>query len=325
MEISRRRAIGVIGAIGLSGQADAYAQSDWPSKPLKLVMPHAPGGPTDVVGRAFAAHISRTLGQQMYVESKLGAAGNIGTEYVARAAPDGYTVLYQTSGITIVPVLYKKLNFDPLHSFVPVAMPASINTVIVVNNDVPVKSFAEFVQYLKAHPGKLSFGSGGSGNITHLGIEVLLQRLGASAVHIPYKGTALAMADLLGGSVQFMLDALSSSYPFIKDGKVRAIAVGGAQRSPLLPDVPTVAESGLAGYAMSTWQCVLLPAGTSAVIVQRLNAAVNQAATDPELQKQFGAIGVQMHQSSPVQFGAYMREEVERWAKIARSVGIQPE
>jgi tripartite-type tricarboxylate transporter receptor subunit TctC len=325
MEMNRRSAIGAIGAVGLACLSEAHAQGDWPARPLKLVMPHAPGGPTDVVGRAFAVHISRTLGQQMYVESKLGAAGNIGTEYVARAAPDGYTALYQTSGITIVPALYKKLNFDPLRSFVPVAMPASINTVIVVNNDVPVKSFAEFVQYLKANPGKLSFGSGGNGNITHLGIEVLLQMLGANAVHIPYKGTAPAMADLLGGNVQFMLDALSSSYPFIKDGKVRAIAVGGAQRSALLPDVPTVAESGFEGYAMSTWQCVLLPAGAPDAIVQRLNAAVNKAAADPELQKQFGSIGVQMHQSTPAQFGAYMREEVARWAQVARSVGIQPE
>lgn len=325
MEMNRRRAMGAMGALGWACLPDAHAQGDWPSRPLKLVMPHAPGGPTDVVGRAFAAHISRTLGQQMYVESKLGAAGNIGTEYVARAAPDGYTALYQTSGITIVPALYKKLNFDPLRSFVPVAMPASINTVIVVNNDVPVKSFAEFVQYLKANPGRLSFGSGGNGNITHLGIEVLLQMLGASAVHIPYKGTAPAMADLLGGNVQFMLDALSSSYPFIKDGKVRAIAVGGARRSALLPDVPTVAESGLEGYAMSTWQCVLLPAGAPDAIVQRLNAAVNRAAADPELQKQFGSIGVQMHQSTPAQFGAYMREEVARWTQVARSVGIQPE
>lgn len=325
MEMNRRRAMGAIGAAGLACLSDAHAQGDWPSRPLKLVMPHAPGGPTDVVGRAFAAHISRTLGQQMYVESKLGAAGNIGTEYVARAAPDGYTALYQTSGITIVPALYKKLNFDPLRSFAPVAMPASINTVIVVNNDVPVKSFTEFVQYLKANPGRLSFGSGGNGNITHLGIEVLLQMLGASAVHIPYKGTAPAMADLLGGNVQFMLDALSSSYPFIRDGKVRAIAVGGAQRSALLPDVPTVAESGIEGYAMSTWQCVLLPAGAPDAIVQKLNAAVNKAAADPELQKQFGSIGVQMHQSTPAQFGAYMRDEVARWARVARSVGIQPE
>ncbi|QIL80233.1 tripartite tricarboxylate transporter substrate binding protein [Diaphorobacter sp. HDW4A] len=325
MELNRRQAMAAMGALGSIGFSSAQAQSDWPNKPVKLVMPLAAGGPTDVVGRALAAHIGRTLGQSVYVESKLGAAGNIGTEFVARAAPDGYTALYQTSGITIVPVQYKKLNFDPLRSFAPVAMPASINTVIVVSNDLPVKNFAEFVQYLKAHPGKLSYGSGGNGNITHLGIEVLLQMLGASAVHVPYKGTAPAMADLLGGSVQFMLDALSSSYPFIKDSRVRAIAVGGAQRSPLLPDVPTVAEGGLAGYAMSTWQCVLLPAGTPDAIVQKLNAAVNKAVMDPELQKQFSSIGVQLHQSTPAQFGGYMKDEVARWAQVAKSVGIQPE
>ena len=328
MTTNRRYFLQATSALGLATlgvSPYAHASSEWPDKPIKLIMPLAPGGPTDVLGRSLAVKMGQTLGQPVIVENKLGASGNIGTEFVARAAPDGYTALYQTSGITIVPQLYKKLNFDPLTSFAPVAMPAKITTVIVVNNDLPVRNFKEFVQYLKAHPDRMSFGSGGKGNITHLGVEVLLQMLQAKAVHVPYKGTAPAMTDLLAGNIQFMLDALSSSYPYIKEGRVRAIAISGPERSPLLPDLPTVAESGLPDYAMATWQCVLLPAGTPQPIVQKLNAAVNAATADPQLNKQFAAIGVQLQQSTPESFEAYMRTEVSKWAAIARSVGIAPE
>lgn len=330
METNRRRALGTLGALGALGTLGhlprAFAADEaWPSKPLKLVMPHAPGGPTDVVARALAPHIGRALGQTIYVESRLGAAGNVGTEYVARSAPDGYTMLYQTSGLAIVPALYKKLNYDPLRSFVPVAMPASINIVLLVKNGLPVNNFAEFMQYLKANPGKLSYGSGGLGNITHLAVEVLLQALGTSAVHVPYKGTAPAMVDLLGGQIDFMLDAINTGYPYVKDGRARAVAVTGASRSPLLPNLPTVAEAGVPGYAMSTWQCMLLPAGTPAPIVSALNAAVNKAAADEALQKQFAALGVQLQQSTPAQLKARLRTDIAAWAKVAQAAGLQPE
>ncbi|MBB3182033.1 tripartite-type tricarboxylate transporter receptor subunit TctC [Variovorax sp. Sphag1AA] len=161
------------------------------------------------------------------MKSRVGASGNIGTEFVARAAPDGYTVLHQTSGLAIVPALFKKLPFDPLASFAPVAMPADINVILLVENSLPVTDLPSFLQYLKAHPGKLSCGSGGRGNITHLAVEVLLQKLGTTAVHVPYKGTAPAMTDLLGGQIDFMLDAINTAYPYVKDGRVRAIAVTG--------------------------------------------------------------------------------------------------
>lgn len=326
--IQRRQFVQTLAVLGLGTVAplsQANDSTNWPRKPIKLVMPLAPGGPTDVVGRALAAKMSPVLGEQVIVENKLGAAGNIGTEFVARAASDGYTALYQTSGITIVPQLYKKLNFDPVRSFMPVALPAKITTVIVVNNDLPVRNFQEFVAYLKAHPGKLSYGSGGKGNITHLGVEVLLEMLQGSAVHVPYKGTAPAMTDLLAGNIQFMLDALSSSYPYIESGRVRAIAISGPERSPLLPALPTVAESGLPDYAMSTWQCILLPAGTPDAIAEKLNHAANAAAADEQLQKQFNAIGVQLQQSNRNELATFMQTEVKRWARIAQSVGITPE
>lgn len=328
MRTNRRLALksmGMLGSLAALTPARVAAQPAFPTRPVKLVMPHAAGGPTDLMARAIAAHASQTLGQQMFVESRVGASGNIGTEFVARAEPDGYTVLYQTSGITIVPALFKKLNYDPLRSFAPVAMPASINVVLLAGPALPVNNFAEFAKHLKANPGKLTYGSGGTGNITHLGVEVLLQALGASAVHVPYKGTAPAMADLLGGQIHFMLDAVSTAWPYVKDRRVTALAVTGAERSPLMPNLPTVRESGLAIQPMATWQCVLAPAGTPPAVVDILNRAVNAAAADQELQRRHAAQGVQLQTSTPAQVQSYMRAEVERWAGVARGAGIVPE
>nr|WP_269475604.1 tripartite tricarboxylate transporter substrate-binding protein [Variovorax sp. PBL-E5] len=273
----------------------------------------------------MAPHIGTALGQTLFVESRVGASGNIGTEYVARAAPDGYTVLYQTSGLAIMPALFRKLPYDPLAGFAPVTMPADINVILRVRNSLPVADLSSFLQYLKDHPGKLSYGSGGRGNITHLAVEVLLRQLGSSAVHVPYKGTAPAMVDLLGGQIDFMLDAINTAYPYVKDGRVRALAVTGGNRSPLLPQLPTVAEAGVPGYAMSTWQCMLVPAGTPASIVQALNAAVNKAVADPDLQKQFAAVGVQLQSSTPAQLEARLRADIPNWIKVAQAAGVQPE
>lgn len=329
METNRRQllsALGVAGALAALGRApSAFAQAPWPARPVKLVMPHAPGGPTDVIARAIAAHVSRTLGQQVFVESRLGASGNIGTEYVARSAPDGYTALYQSSVFAIVPSLFKHLAFDPMRSFAPVALPANINVVLLANHNLPVTGLADFIQYLRANSGKLAYGSGGSGNITHLAVEVMLQAIGSSAVHVPYKGTAPAMVDLLGGQIQFMLDAVNTASPYVKDQRVRAIAVTGAQRSSLLPDVPTLAEAGLKIQPMASWQMVLVPAGTPLAIVDTLNAAVNKATADADLQRQFAAQGVQLQQSTPAQCAALLRSEVANWARVARSAGVQPE
>jgi tripartite-type tricarboxylate transporter receptor subunit TctC len=326
MEMNRRRMVAVLGAAAsLAGLTPIRAQGAWPQKPVKLVMPHAPGGPTDVVARALAARVSHTLGQQVFVESRVGASGNIGTEYVARATPDGHTVLYQSSVFAIVPSLFRKLAFDPLRSFAPVAMPASINVVLLASKSLPVTSIAEFIQYLKANPGKLSYGSGGTGNITHLGVEVLLQAVGSSAVHVPYKGTAPAMADMLGGQIHFMLDAVSTAAPYVRDQRVRALAVTGSERSSLLPQVPTLAEAGLNTPSMTTWHAMLLPAGTPQSIVEALNAAVNKATGDMVLQQQFAAQGVQLQQSTPAQLEAHLRAEVGTWARVAQAAGVQPE
>lgn len=330
MQTTRRQVIGALGATGmLCGlgplRAARAAEGAWPQRPIRLVIPTAPGGPTDVIGRVLAAHVSRTVGQPLFVDNRVGGSTTIGTEHVARSAPDGYTALYQSSGFAILPALIKRLNFDALRSFVTVAIPAKIDVVLVASRSLPVSNIAEFFQYLKANPGKLTYGSGGVGNLTHLGVEVLLQGVGSSAVHVPYKGTAPAMADLLGGHTHFMLDAVNTALPFIRDHRVRALAVTGAARSPLMPDLPTVAQAGISGYDMGTWNGVLVPAGTPESIVQTLNDAFNRAAADDQVQRQLTPQGVQLQQSSPAQSDAFLRAEIVRWAKIAQGAGVQPE
>jgi len=330
MQTKRRQAIGTLGALGTLCTLGAIprvraAEGAWPQRPIRLVIPTAPGGPTDVIGRTLAAHAGRTLGQPFFVDNRVGGSTTIGTEHVAHAAPDGYTALYQSSGFAILPALIKRLNFDPSRSFVAVAIPATIDVVLLVSRSLPVSNIADFFQTLKANPGKLTYGSGGIGNLTHLGVEVLMQALGSRAVHVPYKGTAPAMADLLGGQIQFMLDAVNTALPYIKDQRVRALAVTGAARSPLMPELPTVAESGIAGYDMGTWNGVLLPAATPAPIVQTLNDAFNRAAADAQVKRQLSPQGVQLQQTSPAQSDAFLRAEFVRWAKVAQAAGVQPE
>jgi len=332
MKITRRRLLSVLGSLGMFGALGslpavrASGLGDWPRKqPIKLIMPHAPGGPTDVVARALAARVGELIGQSIVVENRVGAAGNIATNYVSRADPDGYTVLYQTSGLAIMPALFKDLPYDPLESFAPVAMPAEINLILLVRNTLPVTDMASFIQYLKENPGKLSYGSGGRGNITHLAVEVLLQSLGTTAVHVPYKGTAPSMTDLLGGQIDFMLDAVNTAAPFVESGRVRALAVTGAERSSLFPQLPTVAESGVENYAMSTWQCLLFPAKTPDAIVQALNHAVNEALEDEAMRKKFAAAGVQLQKSTPAQLEERLRADIPAWIKVAQAAGIQPD
>lgn len=325
----RRRLLATLGALATTSVAPlaARAQATWPAKPIRLVLPYAAGGPTDVVARAMVARLGDVLGQQFIVENRLGAGGNIASEFVAKAPADGYTALYHSSGIAVTPALYKKMGYDPAKDFAPVALPASIPAIIVAGPALPadITTLAQLVQYLKANPGQASYGSGGIGNITHLGVELLLQGTGTTAVHVPYKGTAPAMTDLIGGRIHFMLDALSSALPFVRDQRVRALAVTSTQRAAVLPQVPTVDETVLKGFSATTWHGVLLPAATPAPVVQRLNAAINQVVAEPALRQQFAAQGVELHASTPAQFDALLRTEITRWTTAARNAGVQPE
>lgn len=283
------------------------------------------GGPTDAVARALGAKMSQQLGQPVVVDNRTGASGNIASQYVAKSAPDGYTVLYHSSGFAISPALYKRLPYDPLRDFAPVALTASIPAVLMVNPAVPAANIEQFVQYLKGNPGKLSYGTGGVGNITQLGVALFLQAKGLQAIHVPYKGTAPAMTDLIGGQTQFMLDALSSGLPYIRDQRVRALAVTSQARVRLLPGVPTLAESVMPGFVAPTWHGMLVPAGTPQAIVQRLNAAANAAVGDAEIRNQFAPQGVELQASTPEQFAAYLRAEIARWASAVHAAGVEPE
>lgn len=329
MHNDRRRALAALAGFGAlaASHLRAAASETWPSKPIKLILPYAAGGPTDVVARAFAAKLGTSLGQQFVVENKLGAGGNIASEFVAKAPPDGYTALYHSSGIAVTPALYKQMGYDPATDFAPVAIPASIPAIIVAGPALPanITTMKQFVEYLKANPERASYGSGGIGNITHLAIELLLQGTATKAVHVPYKGTSPAMVDLIGGRTTFMLDALSSALPFVRDKRVRPLAVTSINRAAVLPDVPTVAETVLPGFDASTWHGILLPVATPKPVVARLNDEINRVAADPEMHKQFGPLGVELHASTPTKSEAFLRAEIKRWTTAARKAGVQPE
>lgn len=326
MTTNRRQALAMLGAMAALPLARAaQLPPGWPSKPVRLVLPYAAGGPTDVVARALALKMAQQLGQPVVVENRVGASGNIACELVAKAPADGYTVLYHSSGFAISPALYQRLPYDPLRDFRPVALTATIPAVLMVNPSLPVTTIAQFEQHLKANPGKLSYGTGGVGNITHLVVALLLQARGLQANHIPYKGTAPAMTDLIGGRTQFMLDAVSSALPFIRDGRARALALTSERRVAALPDVPTLAESLMPGFAAPTWHGMLVPAQTPVAMIQRLNQAANAAVDDAGLRSQFAPQGVELQHSTPERFAAYLRSETARWSGAARAAGIEPE
>jgi tripartite-type tricarboxylate transporter receptor subunit TctC len=329
MPMQRRHLLHAAGALAISPLMQAARAAGepnaWPQKPIRLVLPYAAGGPTDVVARAIGFRLAQLLGQPVVVDNRTGASGNIATEFVARSAPDGYTVLYHSSGLAISPALHRRLPYDTLRDLVPVALPALIPTVLMASPKLPVGNVEEFVRYMRANPGRLSYGSGGQGNVTHLGVALFLQALQLDAVHVPYKGTAPAMADLMSGQTQFLLDAVNSSLPFIRDGRVRALAVAGKSRVAVLPGVPALGESLIPGFDAPTWHGLLVPTGTPPAVVQALNEAVNRAVADPALRGQFEPQGVLLQASTPAQFGSYLRAELQRWAGAVQAARIEPE
>jgi len=298
----------------------AQAQA-WPAKPIRLVVPFTPGGVTDTSGRLIAEQLSKRLGQQVIVDNKPGANGNIAGDLVAKAPADGYTLLYNTSSIALSTALYKKLPFDVKTDFAPVALTAVIPLVLAVHPSVPAKTLPEFLKHVKANAAKLSYGSAGNGNITHLGAYLLLQRHGLTVSHVPYKGSAPALIDLASGQTQFMTDTVNSALPFIKDGRLRAIAVTSAQRTFVLPDVPTVAEQGVKGFEVGAWQGLLVPAKTPPAVVQRLNAEVNKALQATDVKARLAVQGAVPLGSTAAAYGAYIQTEIARWTQVAKDTG----
>ena len=303
--------------------ADALAQS-YPSRPVRLVVPFPAGGTTDILARAMAEKLSGALGQQFVVDNRPGAGGNIGSDIVAKSPPDGYTLLMGTVGThAINPSLYPKMPYDHVKDFVPVVLVAGVPNVLVVNPTVPAKTVAELIALAKEKPGTINFASSGNGTSIHLSGELFKLLAGVQIAHVPYKGSAPALTDLIGGQVQIMFDNLPSALPHIKGGKLRALAVTSSKRAPALPDLPTIAESGVAGFEASSWFGILAPAATPRDIVQRINAEANKALHAPDMREKLLAQGAEAVGNSPEFFADTIRTETVKWAKVVKDSGAR--
>lgn len=305
---------------GFAGMAMAQG---YPNKPVKLVVPYPPGGPTDIVARLVAQKLGEQMGQPFVIENKPGAGGNPGAEVVARSAPDGYTLLVATTAHAINPSLFSKLNYQLLKDFSPVTQLTSGPLVIVANPALPAKNVAELIALAKSKKGGLNFASSGNGQSTHLSAELFSAMAGVKMSHIPYKGSAPALTDVMGGQTDLMFDTMLSSMPHIKAGKLKALAVTSAQRSPIAPELPTVAESGLPGYEAIAWNGLLAPAATPKDVVARLNAELKKALEQPEVKQRFEAQGFTASWNTPEAFESFLKAEVEKWAKVVKVSGAK--
>jgi tripartite-type tricarboxylate transporter receptor subunit TctC len=302
-----------------------HAQS-YPSKPIRLVVPFGPGGPTDVAARVVSQVVQSGIGQSVVIENRPGAGGATGTKSVASADPDGYTMLIGTSAtLGVVPALVKNPGYDPVKSFAAVAKISDSTTVLVVPPGFPPNSVQELVAYAKANPGKLSYASAGHGNQTQLAAELLLARAGITAVHVPYKSGAEMVTAVLSEQVQMTFPDISILLPLIQEKKIKALAVTGARRHPQLPDVPTMAESGIADYVTTFWTGVIVPAGTPPDIVNKLNAAINDGLKSQLVQDSLGKVGAQPAPGSPQDFGNFIADETRKWSAIAQTAGLSPQ
>ncbi len=325
--VSRRLACQSL-ALFATGGASAllHAQAGWPQKPIRLVVPFAPGGSSEVVARSVAVELTKQLGQSVFVENKPGGAGVIAMQDVAKAAPDGYTLILGHVGtLAVNPYMLPNQPYDVNKDFVPVTLLAKVPNVLVVHPDVPAKTFKEFIAYAKANPGKVNYSSAGNGSSGHLSMEYLKLTAGFFMTHIPYRGSGPQMTDLLAGRVQVAMNGLPSVSAFIKSGKLRALAVGSAQRIAALPDVPTIAESGYKGFETSQWYGLLAPAGTPAPIVKRLQEESVKALRTGPVTERFShdsAVGVG---DTPEQFGAFIAAQQKVWKEIVVKAGIKPD
>ncbi|WP_286898071.1 Bug family tripartite tricarboxylate transporter substrate binding protein [Achromobacter sp. UBA2119] len=309
------------GLVALAASAGVSAADNWPTKPIRMVIPFSAGGNTDVVARLIAPHIEKAVGQPVVVENRPGAAGNIAADFVARADADGYTLLMGTVGTQAINyAIYKDIRFKPA-DFAPITLVASVPNVLAVTASLPVKSVQELIEYGKKNPGKLSFASSGAGSSIHLSGEMFKSRTGVDMVHVPYKGSAAAVTDLVGGQVHLMFDNLPTSLPFIKNGTLRALAVTSAERSTNLPDVPTMAEAGVPNFEAGSWFGVLAPAGTPAPIVNRIDQAIEKAMADPDMQKRVIELGAVPTVKGPAEFNAFIGTEIEKWKAVVQAAG----
>ncbi|NMM80591.1 LacI family transcriptional regulator [Acidovorax sp. SRB_14] len=309
-------------SLALLGTVSALAQTAFPTKPITIVVPFSAGGTTDILARLMGQYLSTELGQPVVVDNKAGAGGNIGGALAAKAPADGYTLFMGTVGThAINAALYKKMPFDHIKDFAPLSRVANVPNLLVAHPAEPYKTVPEMIAYAKAHPGKINFGSPGNGASPHLSGELFKSMAKVNLTHIPYKGSAPAVSDLLGNQISIMFDNMPSVIPHVRSGKLRAIAITTAKRSPELPDVPTIAEAGVPGYEAVSWFGMFAPAGTPAPVLATISAALSKVLANPEVQKKISAQGGETVNETPAQFAAFIRAETIKWGKVVKESG----
>ncbi|WP_342130004.1 Bug family tripartite tricarboxylate transporter substrate binding protein [Hydrogenophaga sp. OTU3427] len=319
---TRRELLLAAGALCASGLATAQS---WPARPIRLVVPFTPGGSSDLLGRAIGQKLSESLGQPVVIDNVPGAGGSLGADRVAKAAPDGHTLLMGHIGTHAVnPLIVPNLSYDPVKHFAPVAWVANVPNVLVVHPSVPARNLKELVALARARPGQLNYGTGGNGSAAHLATEYLKLRTQTFIVHVPYRGAAPAITDLVAGQTQLIFTGAPALTPFVKSGQLRALAVSSSKRLEALPDVPTVAESGYPGFEADQWYGVLAPAGTPPDIVRKLNSHINQALATPELRQRLQSEGAVAMPATPEAFGSLIARELDRWRPVVKAGNIRP-
>ena len=322
----RRHALALAAALACAAlTAGAQAQT-YPEKPIRMVIPFAAGGPSDVVGRVVGQKLSDVLKQPVVVENRVGATGGIGAEMVAKSAPDGYTLFMSSSSVMAAnPVLNTKIPYDPIRDFAPISLTSTIDNVLVVHPTVPARTVSELIAYAKANPNKLTYSSSGIGSTYHLSVELLNAQTGTKMLHVPYKGAAPAALDLLAGNISLMVDNLSSALPNIKTGKVHALGVASQKRIKDLPDVPTIAESGVPGYEVIIWTALYAPAKTPRDVITTLNRALVTIMGTPDMQERFGKLGMNAVSSTPEHLLEYNKSDLAKWGKVVKDANIKME
>jgi tripartite-type tricarboxylate transporter receptor subunit TctC len=312
-------------AFSLLQVASVHAQT-YPTRPVRLIVPLAPGGNVDLVARALTQRMSENIGQQIIVENRPGASSLVGTQFVSKAAPDGYTLLAVANTFAVVPSIVPSAGYDPLKEFMGISLTCLVPQVLIVNSSLPVKSVKELIALAKAHPNELSYATSGPGGTGHMATELFSRAAGIKMLHVPYKGNSQALVDVIAGHVPLMFDQVSTSAPHVKAGKVRPLAVTSRTRSPLFPNVPTIDEAGIRGFEDITFNGIVAPAGTPREILTRLNAEIAKAVKTPALRDKFIELGVELTSSaSPDEFQAYIKTEFDKKAKLAREAGIRLE
>lgn len=324
MNLNRRMLSLFAATLVLPGVAIAQAEANWPSRPIKWVVPFPPGGAMDAIARTLGDQAARELGQPFVIENRPGAGGNVGADYVAKQPGDGYTIMITSIGMATNPALYAKLSYDPVKDFAPISLLAVVPNVLVVNAAKSAdKSVKDVLAHARREPGKLTYASAGNGTSIHLAGEMFAALAGVQLLHVPYKGSGPAVTDMLGGQVDLMFDSITSARPHIQSGKLRALGVTTARRSSALPDVPTIAEVGVPGYEVSPWFAVFAPAGTPAAVLARLNQVLNSAMKQPDTLKKLAGVGAEPIGSTPQELATHLSQELDRWGRLIKERNIR--